>query len=72
MAQRDEITLNSIQYTHIGPSGVVYKLFGCAKRGCDQVNPDWRAFGSSGKTYCLDHIPLRSRARLWWQEQVHW
>ena len=44
-----------------------FKLFGCAKRGCDKVNPDYLAFGSGDKTYCLDHKPWRARWRLWLQ-----
>jgi len=45
-----------------------FKIFACAKRGCDRINPDWYAFGTAdGKTYCLHHIPLRSRIKLWWK-----
>jgi hypothetical protein len=43
---------------------------GCAKRGCCAVNPPWEQFGTrDGKTWCLGHIPLRARLRVWWQEQ---
>jgi hypothetical protein len=45
-----------------------HRLFGCAKRGCDAINPDWRAFGAHGKSWCLHHRPLRARLRVWWQE----
>jgi hypothetical protein len=63
--------MHTNQYTHTSPSGKrVWKLFGCAKRGCDSVNPDYLSFGSvNGKGYCLDHIPLRSRIRLYFQER---
>jgi hypothetical protein len=45
-----------------------FRVYGCAKRGCDRVNPDYQSFGSrGGKGYCLDHVPLRARVRLWWQ-----
>jgi hypothetical protein len=47
-----------------------FHLYGCAKRGCDRVNIDYEAFGTrDGKTYCLHHIPLRSKFRLWRQER---
>jgi hypothetical protein len=46
-------------------------LYGCAKRGCDAMNPDYLAFGTrDGKSWCLGHIPLRARIRLWWQERT--
>lgn len=57
------------RYVHqIG--GKTFRLYGCAKRGCDAVNPDYWAFGSrDGKSWCLHHRPLRSRLRVWWQER---
>lgn len=39
------------------------KWFGCARRGCDAVNPDYLAYGAYGKTWCLHHAPLRIRLR---------
>lgn len=42
---------------------------GCARRGCCSVNAPWETFTSRGKTYCLGHIPLRARLRVWWQER---
>jgi hypothetical protein len=60
------------RYTHTA-NGRTWKLSGCAKRGCDHINPDYLAFGvgfgADEKTYCLNHIPLRARFRLWWQER---
>lgn len=45
------------------------QYYGCARRGCDRVSPAWASFGAkTGKSYCLDHIPLRTRIQLWWQE----
>ena len=45
-------------------------LYGCFRRGCHKFNPDYLSFkAKNGKGYCLDHIPLRSRIRLWWQER---
>ncbi len=41
---------------------------GCAKRGCCAVNSPWLTFSSGTSTYCLGHIPLVARARIWWQE----
>ena len=40
------------------------KWFGCAKRGCDAVNPDHWSYRAYGKTWCLHHPPLRMRLRL--------
>jgi hypothetical protein len=61
----------SEQYIYVGPSGREYKLFGCAKWGCDRINTDYEAFGGPGdKSYCRDrHIPIRSKIKLWWQER---
>lgn len=52
------------EYTHtVGTR--TWRLYGCAKRGCDQVNPDYLSFGAkNGKGYCLDHIPLRIRLKM--------
>jgi hypothetical protein len=58
------------QYTHTGPTGRVYRLYGCAKRGCDRINTDYEAFGCGDKSYCLHgHIPRRALLRVWWQER---
>jgi hypothetical protein len=47
-----------------------YRYFACEK--CGTVNPDFLAFGAGSLDrphyYCLGHIPLRSRLKLWWQE----
>jgi len=48
-----------------------FRLYGCAKRGCDEINLDFEAFGGhGGKSYCLHHIPLRSRFKLWRQRNA--
>jgi hypothetical protein len=58
------------EYTHTSPDGArTWRLYGCAKRGCDAVNPAYLSFGAGNKGYCLGHIPLRSRLRVWWQER---
>lgn len=58
------------KYTHQGNAGRVYKLYGCAKRGCDRINTDYESFGAfNGKSYCRNHIPLYSRFILWLQER---
>lgn len=41
-----------------------FKLFGCAKRGCDAVNPDHAAFGARGKSWCLNHVPVLVRLKM--------
>lgn len=45
-----------------------YKYFGCAKRGCDKVNPDYLAFESGWprkpKTWCLNHIPKLVKLKM--------
>lgn len=57
------------RYTHTA-NGRTWRLYGCAKRGCDRINLDYESFGTrEGKGYCLNHIPLRSRLRLWRQER---
>lgn len=57
------------EYTH-SRGDRTWRLYGCAKRGCDAVNPDYLSFGArNGKGYCLHHIPFRSRLRVWWQER---
>jgi hypothetical protein len=44
-------------YTHTA-NGRTWRLYGCAKRGCDRISPDYMSFGTKGgKGYCLDHIP---------------
>lgn len=49
------------EYVHTA-NGRTWRLYGCAKRGCDAVNPDYLAFGShNGKSYCLHHVPRRLR-----------
>lgn len=49
----------------------MHKVYGCAKRGCDAVNPAYLSFGTrEGKGYCLHHIPWRSRLRLWKQDKA--
>jgi hypothetical protein len=55
------------EYTHT-TNGRTWRIYGCARRGCDRVNLDYEAFGGRDKTYCMGHIPFRSRVRLWWQE----
>lgn len=39
------------------------KRYGCARRGCDAVNPPWASYGAYGKSWCLHHVPLRVRLR---------
>jgi hypothetical protein len=49
----------------VGGEAVLRRFYGCAKRGCDAVNPDYLSFGTrDGLGYCLHHIPIRSRLRL--------
>jgi hypothetical protein len=51
-------------YTHTSPDGSrMWRLYGCAKRGCDAVNPDYLSYGAYGKGWCLHHTPLRIRIR---------
>jgi hypothetical protein len=40
-------------------SGRKVKVYGCARRGCDAVNEDWKSYGAYGKSWCLGHKPLR-------------
>ena len=54
-ARRREST---VRYTHAS-NGRTWELFGCAKRGCDAVNPGYLSFGVGDQGYCLHHIPLR-------------
>lgn len=55
-------------YTHTA-NGRTFKLFGCARKGCDRISLDFESFKArDGKGYCLNHIPWRSRLRLWWQQ----
>ncbi len=43
----------------------------CAK--CGTVNPDYLTFETGWpdniKHWCLTHIPLRARIKVWWQER---
>lgn len=57
------------KYTHTGPTGRVYRLYGCARRGCDRISTDYESFGAGGKGYCLACIPRRYRLKLWWRER---
>lgn len=41
-----------------------FRLYGCAKRGCDAVNPDYEAFGVGDRSYCLHHIPFLTRMKM--------
>lgn len=51
-------------FTHTSPNGErTWKLYGCAKRGCDRINPDYESYGAYGKSWCLHHPPLRVRLR---------
>lgn len=50
-----------------------YGLYGCCKRGCDAVNPDYLSFGVGWppRSYCLHHIPRRVRIRMWlWEKRA--
>jgi hypothetical protein len=61
----------SREYTYTAPSGArTWKLYGCAKRGCDRINLDYMAYGAYGKSWCLKHPPLRIRLRRWLGEDV--
>ena len=47
-------------------------IYGCAKRGCDKThfNFDVFAVGFPVKnTYCLDHIPLLVRIKMYFKER---
>lgn len=58
----------ALQFTD--PIGRLQTAYGCARRGCDGINLAYESFGASdGRSYCLDHAPLRSRLRIWWQER---
>lgn len=57
------------RYTYTA-NGRTWRLYGCAKRGCDRVSLDYESFGCGDKSYCRNHIPLRARLRVWWQEQI--
>lgn len=69
-----ESTYQKLKFTHTA-NGRTWGLYGCAKRGCDKINLDYESFGaqdlfgSGEKSYCRNHIPLRSRIQLWWQER---
>lgn len=45
-------------------SGSGFRLYGCARRGCDAVNPDYLSFGARGKSWCLGHIPFLVRLKM--------
>jgi len=47
-----------------------WRLYGCAKRGCDAINMDFEAYGAYGKSWCLHHPPFRVRVRRWLGEDV--
>jgi hypothetical protein len=69
MPRNSNSSRSGSRYTHTA-NGRTWRLYGCAKRGCDRINLDYETFGTrEGKGYCLSHIPLRSRLRLWWQER---
>lgn len=57
--------------TRIAAGARKFKYFRCAK--CGTVNPDYLTFAAGRfdrpKYYCLGHVPLWSRIRLWWQER---
>lgn len=45
-----------------------YKYFGCCKRHCNAINPDYLAFGvgiNTDHTYCLHHIPRYIKVKMW-------
>jgi hypothetical protein len=49
---------------------IAEKSTGCARSGCCMVNAPWQTFTTrDGKTWCLGHMPLRARVRVWWQER---
>lgn len=56
------------KYTHTA-YGRTWRLYGCARRGCDAISLDFESFGAGGKGYCLHHIPLCYRLKVWWQER---
>jgi hypothetical protein len=60
--------MNKYTYT---ANGRTWKLYGCAKYGCDHINLDYESFrGPNNKSYCLAHIPLRLKFILWWHEEI--
>lgn len=50
------------------------KKYQCHK--CGERLADYEVFESGWpdkiRHWCLNHIPLRSRIRLWWQERGQW
>lgn len=36
-----------------------WRYYGCAKWGCDAVNPDYASYGALGRSWCLHHRPGR-------------
>lgn len=57
------------RYLH-SANGRTWRLYGCAKRGCDRINPDWESYGAYGKSWCLGHAPLRIRLQRWLGREV--
>ncbi len=53
------------------PAGRVRSTYPCAK--CGTTNPDYLAFETGWpnriRYWCLHHIPLRARIKVWWQER---
>lgn len=47
-----------------------WRLYGCARRGCDAVSPDYESYGAYGKSWCFKHIPRRIRFRRWLGEDI--
>ena len=47
-----------------------HRHYGCARRGCDKVNPDYLSYGAYGKSWCLGHAPWRVRLRRWLGEDI--
>lgn len=62
---------NAGRYLHPSPDGKrIFRLYGCARRGCDRINPDYESYGAYGKSWCLDHVPLRIRLRRWLEDDI--
>lgn len=34
-----------------------WRYYGCARWGCDAVNPDFQSYGAEGRSWCLHHRP---------------
>lgn len=42
-----------------------WRHYGCARWGCDAVNPDYQSYGTrDGRSWCLHHRPGRIRRYL--------